>query len=191
MGLRYVAGNDPANPATDYFSLGQGTPQVWEPNVYAAGTAVCGTAEIAADQVPAILGSGNETQFQFQGVISSQKPFRDWLAQVLDCCLGFCTWEFGKLKLGCRINASAVDAYIPANMLFQSLRLTPIQASFEHMVLSFADVAYQYQANTAEYCDKTHAAYYGRAGSPLTTQRHSARISTLSQALRICGNARA
>ena len=41
MGLRYVAGNDPANPATDYFSLGQGTPQVWEPNVYAAGTAAC------------------------------------------------------------------------------------------------------------------------------------------------------
>ena len=27
-------------PPTDYFSLGQGTPQVWEPNVYAAGTAV-------------------------------------------------------------------------------------------------------------------------------------------------------
>ncbi len=283
MGLRYIPGNDPANPGTDFFSLGQGTPQVWEPNVYAAGTAACeirivksttiqpstpdqhqmkvpidyglwgwtwdaagnrsavkglvnpfwiavnmllralglygdpstnsnpaggsgpasadqlgtfvlpslvvgdgsGAAEIAADQVPAILGSGNETQFQFQGVISSQKPFRDWLAQVLDCCLGFYTWEFGKLKLGCRINASAVDAYTTANMLFQSLRLTPIQAAFEHMVLSFADASYAYQANTAEYCDKTHAAYYGRAGSPLTTQRHSVGISTLSQALRI------
>jgi hypothetical protein len=283
MGLRYVAGNDPANPATDYFSLGQGTPQVWEPNVYAAGTAVCeirivksttiqpstpdqhqmtvpidygmwgwtwdqsgnrsavkglvnpfwiavnmllramglygdpstgsnpaggsgpasadqlatfvlpslvvgdgsGAAEIAAAQVAAILGTGMETLFQFQGVISSQKPFRDWLAQVLDCCLGFYTWEFGKLKLGCRINASAVDAYTTANMLFQSLRLTPVQAAFEHMVLSFADVAYAYQANTAEYCDKSHAAYYGRAGSPLTTQRHSAGISTLSQALRV------
>jgi hypothetical protein len=41
MGLRYIPGNDPVNPATDYFSLGQGTPQVWEPNVYAAGTAAC------------------------------------------------------------------------------------------------------------------------------------------------------
>ncbi|MGA9622822.1 MAG: hypothetical protein WBQ65_00010, partial [Bryobacteraceae bacterium] len=29
MGLRYVAGNDPANPSSDYFSLGQGSPQVW------------------------------------------------------------------------------------------------------------------------------------------------------------------
>jgi len=282
MGLRYVNGTDPAG-ASDSFSLGQGTPQVWEPNIFAAGTAACeirivksttiqpstpdqhqmtvpidygmwgwtwdaagnrtavkglvnpfwiavnmllramglygdpstgsnpaggsgpasadqlatfvltslvvgdgsGAAEIAAAQVAAILGTGTETQFQFQGCISSQKPFRDWLAQVLDCCLGFYTWEFGKLKLGCRINASAVDAYTTANMLFQSLRLTPIQGAFEHMVLSFADVAYAYQANTAEYCDKSHAAYYGRAGSPLTTQRHSAGISTLSQALRI------
>jgi hypothetical protein len=283
MGLRYVAGNDPANPSSDYFSLGQGSPQVWQPNVYAAGTAACeirivksttiqpstpdqhqmkvpidfgmwgwtwdqagnrtavrglinpfwiavnmllramglygdpstgsdpgggsgpssadqlatfvlpslvvgdgsGTAEIAADQVAAILGTGVETQFQFQGILSSQKPFRDWLTEVLNCCLGFYTWEFSQLKLGCRINASAVDAYTAGNILFQSLRLAPIQSAFEHLVLSFADVAYQYQANTAEYCDKSHAAYYGRAGSPLTSQMHSVGCSTLSQALRI------
>jgi hypothetical protein len=342
MGLRYVKGNDPAAPATDYFSLGQGTPQVWEPNNYAAGTAACeirivksttiqpstpdqhqmtvpidfglwgwtwdqngnrtavrglinpfwiavnmilramglygdpstdsnpaggsgpasadqlatfvlpslvvgdgsGAAEIAAAQVAPVLGgvttvyaitpegeaqgtnaqvtlnpdgsysfqytdvNGNlfvtdiadavsfgyataavlttlETQFQFQGVLSSQKPFRDWLTEVLNCCLGFYTWEFGKLKLGCRINASAVDAYTIGNALFQSLKLSPIQAAFEHLVISFADVAYQYQANTAEYCDKSHAAYYGRAGSPLTSQMHSVGCSTLSQALRI------
>ena len=144
-----------------------------------------GAAEIAAAQVAAILGTGTETQFQFQGIISSQKPFRDWLTEVLNCCLGFYTWEFGQLKLGCRINASAVDAYTLANSLFQTLRLTPIQAGFEHLVISFADVAYQYQANTAEYCDKSHAAYYGRAGSPLTTQMHSVGCSSLSQALRI------
>ena len=280
---REILGDDPANAATEYFSLGSGSPQVWEPNVYAAGTTACeirivksstiqpstpdqhqmtvpidygiwgwtwdqngnrtavkglinpfwiavnmllralglygdpstgsnpaggsgpsssaqlatfvlsslvvgdgsGTAEIAADNVAAILGTGVETQFQFQGIISSQKPFRDWLTEVLNCCLGFYTWEFGKLKLGCRINASAVDAYTLANSLFQSLRLTPIQAGFEHLVLSFADVAYQYQANTAEYWDKSHAAYYGRAGSPLTSQMHSVGCSTLSQALRI------
>ncbi len=277
MGLRQSIGNDPANPTYDYFSLGQGTPQVWEPNNYAAGTAVCevriakpsaiqpstpdqhqmsvpidygmwgwtwdqngnrtavkglvnpfwiavnmllralglygspstgsgpasanqlaavvlsslvvgdgsGAAEIAAAQVTPILGAGEETQFQFQGSISSQKPFRDWLTEVLNCCLGFYTWEFGKLKLGCRINASSVDAYTLGNMLFQSLKLTPIQAAFEHLVISYADVAYQYQANTAEYCDKSHAAYYGRAGSPLTSQMHSVGLSTLSQALRV------
>ena len=126
-----------------------------------------------------------ETQFQFQGAITSQKPFRDWMAEVLNCCLGFYAWEFGRLKLGCRVNASSVDAYTLASILYQSLRLTPIPSSFEHLVLSFADVAYQYQANTGEYCDKTHAAYYGRAGSPLTSQMHSVGCSTLSQALRL------
>jgi hypothetical protein len=132
-----------------------------------------------------VLAPVTETQFQFQGVISSQKPFRDWLTEVLNCCLGFYTWEFGALKLGIRENASAVDAYTPGNILYQSLRLTPIQAAFEHLVISYADVAYQYQANTAEYCDKSHAAYYGRSGSPLTSQMHSVGLATLSQALRV------
>ena len=40
MELRHIPGNNPANP-TDNFSLGQGTPQVSEPNVYAGGTAAC------------------------------------------------------------------------------------------------------------------------------------------------------
>src|ERR1700683_961126 len=31
----------PVNPVSDYFSLGQGTPQVWELNNYAAGLAFC------------------------------------------------------------------------------------------------------------------------------------------------------
>jgi len=277
MGLRQPIGGDPAVTNYDYFSLGQGAPQVWEPNNYAAGTALCevriskpsaiqpstpdqhqmtvpidyglwgwtwdqngnrtavkglvnpfwiavnmllralglygspstgagpastnqlasfvlsslvvgdgsGAAEIASAKVPAVLGTVVETQFQFQGSISSQKPFRDWLTEVLNCCLGYYTWEFGKLKLGCRINASSVDVYTLGNILFQSLKLTPIQAAFEHLVISYADVDYQYQANTAEYCDKSHAAYYGRAGSPLTSQMHSVGLSTLSQALRV------
>ena len=144
-----------------------------------------GAAEIAAAQVPAVLGTGTETQFQFQGVVASQKPFKDWITEVLNCCLGFYTWEFGKFKLGCRVNAGAVDAYTIGNILYQTLRLNPIQAAFEHLVISYADVNYQYQANTAEYVDKSHAAYYGRAGSPLTSQMHSVGLSTLSQALRI------
>ena len=126
-----------------------------------------------------------EKQFRFQGVLAQQKPFRDWLTEILACGLGYFTWEFGKLKLGCRINASATDAFTLGNMLFQSLRLEPIEASFEHLVIDFADQAYQYQANTAEYQDKTHAAYYGRAGAPLTARQHLVGCGTLSQALRL------
>jgi hypothetical protein len=89
------------------------------------------------------------------------------------------------LNIGIRINSSSVDAFTRGNMLYQSLHLEPADCRFEDMVLSFADVAYQYQANTAEYVDKTHAAYYGRPGSPLTSQRHVVGCSTLSQGLRI------
>ena len=126
-----------------------------------------------------------EKQFRFQGVLAQQKPFRDWLTEILACGLGYFTWEFGKLKLGCRINASATDAFTLGNMLFQSLRLEPVEASFEHLIIDFADQAYQYQANTAEYQDKTHAAYYGRAGAPLTARQHLVGCATLSQALRL------
>ena len=341
MGLRFIVGHDPA-AGTDSFSLGQGTPQVWEKGNYAAAVAACeirivksttiqpstpdqhqmtvpidfglwgwtwdhlgnrtavkglinpfwiavnmvlraqglygdpstgsnpaggagpasadqlatfvlaslivgdgsGTAEIAADQVAPLVGgitmgytitsdglaegtdaqvflnpdgsfsfqyvdedgdlystsiavaladgyvTANETvtletQFQFQGSITVRNPFRQALTETLNCCLGYYTWEFGLLKLGIRSNASAVDAYTLANTLFQSLKLAPIPAAFEEMVLSFADVAYQFQANTATYTDKTHAAYYGRSGTPLSTDTHSVGCSTMSQGLRV------
>jgi hypothetical protein len=70
-------------------------------------------------------------------------------------------------------------------MLFQSLRLEPIEASFEHLIIDFADQAYQYQANTAEYQDKSYASYFGRAGAPLTARQHLVGCATLSQALRL------
>ncbi len=269
MGLREVTGTDPCDPTHDSFSLGQGTPQVWGPEM-AAGTAFVeirrtdqkgiqptttdqhqmqvpisqglagytwdqngnrtltngltnplwiavncflrciglfgassatqvqnfvlsslykgdgsGAAEIADDWVTPIIGTGSERQWRFQGVLAQQKPFRDWLVEILACGLGYFTFEFGQLKLGSRINASAVESFTLGNMLFQSLRLEPVEAAFEHLVIDFADQAYQYQANTAEYVDKSHAAYYGRAGAPLTARQHSVGCGTLSQALRL------
>jgi hypothetical protein len=80
---------------------------------------------------------------------------------------------------------SILAAFTLGNILFQTLRLEPTDASFEHLIIDFADQAYQYQANTAEYTDKDHAAYYGRAGAPLTARQHSVGCGTLSQALRL------
>ncbi len=144
-----------------------------------------GSAEIADNVVTKLVGSGTETQFQFQGVLGQQKPLRDWLTEILSCCLGYFTFEFGKMKLGCRENASAVEAFTIGNILFQSLRLEPIDAQFERLIIEFADQAYQYQANTAEYEDKTHSQYFGRPGAPLTSRMHSVGGPTLSQNLRI------
>jgi hypothetical protein len=150
-----------------------------------------GPAEIADLTVPSLLGSGDDgsghdvPQFEFQGTIAQTKPFRDQLSEILSCTLGYYTWEFGKLRLGIRENASATDAFTIGNMLFQSLRLQPITANFEHLRTTFADRNYQFQSNTAEYADKSHAAYYGRAGAPLMGPANSLGLCKMSQGLRL------
>ena len=126
-----------------------------------------------------------ERQFSAQGSISQFKPFRDWLTEILNCCLGNFSFEFGKLALRIRDSAVPLSAFTPANMLYQSLVLTPMEAEFEYYKLEFANVDYQYQMDMAEYNDKDHAAYFGRQGVPLSTRVRSVFTSTLSQGLRL------
>jgi hypothetical protein len=293
LGLREVAGTDPADPTTDQFALGQGTPQRWDvpdptfSNIlthqphdilpYAAGTAfiemryskdpgkgitpttpgahsmtvpiaqgltgwrfdsagnrtaeagltnpfwiavntylralgldkasaatqlkafdlasvsnfdsVSGAAQIADLRVQPIVGDQStvETQFRFQGTIADFKPFRDWLTQILNCSLGFYTFEYGRLKLGCRENARATTGFTVGNMLYQSLSITPVPlgGEFEYLKISFANRDLQYQQDTAEYQDKDHAAYYSRPGAPLTAPMNSPGLASLSQGLRV------
>jgi hypothetical protein len=144
-----------------------------------------GTAEIADLVVAPLVGIENETQWRFQGTLGQQKPMRDWLTEILNAGMGYYTFEFGQLKLGIRENAAGVSGFGLGNILFQSLVLEPIEANFEHLIVDFADQDYQYQANTAEYQDLDHAAYYGRAGCPLTARMHSVGGSSLSQMLRM------
>ena len=47
-----------------------------------------GAAEIADTLVTPVVGTGVEKQFRFQGVLAQQKPFRDWLVEVLACGSG-------------------------------------------------------------------------------------------------------
>lgn len=152
-----------------------------------------GAATIASTLVPPIIGvdpSGNtittEVQWQFQGSIGPDlKPFRDWLIEILNCALGFFTFEFGALKVGVRYNAIPTVSYTyNSNMLYQSLSLTPAPCQFEDLTVSYADRDLQYQQNTAQYSDKDHALYFGRPGSPLASHIRSVGTPTLSQALR-------
>lgn len=144
-----------------------------------------GTAQIANLLVSPLLGTGTEVQFEFQGVIGEQKPLRDWIAEILSCCLGYFTFEYGKLRLGIRSHAVPTDAFTIGNILLQSLRLEPINAQFERLYIDFADKAYQFQNNTASYYDKSHAAYMGRQAAPLTARLKSVGGSSLSQMLRV------
>ena len=70
MGLRYITGSDPANSSTDYFSLGQGSPQVWEPNVYAAVS----KHRRPSHPTGAALGPSDDVEvFSFRGLCKKER----------------------------------------------------------------------------------------------------------------------
>lgn len=126
-----------------------------------------------------------EPQFMFQGAVAEFRPFRDWLAQILNCTLGWFCFEFGRLKMGIRYSAVPTDSFTIGSMLYQSLSITPVSASFEQLRVEFANVELQFQQDYAEYEDKDHSAYYRRAGVPLSSDMRSPGCSTLSQGLRL------
>ena len=130
-------------------------------------------------------GPAEEPQFMFQGAVGDFKPFRDWLSQILNCTLGWFCFEYGKLKMGIRYSAVPTDSFTLGSMLYQSLAITPVSATFEYLRIEFANVELQFQDDYAEYTDKDHAAYYGRAGVPLPSNMRSPGCSTLSQGLRL------
>ena len=142
-------------------------------------------AAIADTVVSRIIGTGTETQFRFKGSIDDRKPTRDWLQAILNSASGYYVWSFGKLKVGCRENASAVSAFTSGNMLFNSLRLAPVIPKFEKLTVSFQDQEYQFQNNTIDLTDQDHAARNNRSQNPLASTFALSGCSTKSQAGRL------
>jgi hypothetical protein len=143
------------------------------------------SAAIADTSVARIIGTGSEIQFRFKGSIDDRKPTRDWLQAVLNSGTGYYVWSFGKLKVGCRENASVVSAFTGGNMLFNTLRLAPVIPKFEKLTVSFADEEYQFQSNTIDLTDQDHAARNNRSQNPLAATFAISGCSTKSQAGRI------
>ena len=150
--------------------------------------AAVAAAAIADASVTKIFGSGTETQFRFKGSIDNRKPTRDWLQSILNSGCGYYTWSFGKLKVGCRSNASVVSAFTAGNTLFQSVKLAPIRPVFEKLTVQFADQEYGFQSNTVDYLDQDHAARNNRIQNPLagefplsgcSTKSHAGRVATV------------
>ncbi len=129
--------------------------------------AAIAAAAICDEQVSKLVGSGTETQFKFRGVLQEEKPLRDWLQEVLMNCLGYYTFAFGKLKVGVRVNSSAVEAFTEGNILSQSLQLAPLRPAFNHLTANFADEDYQFVNNSITLYDIDHAQLIGGAASPL------------------------
>jgi hypothetical protein len=144
--------------------------------------AVC--AADADTIVPQIFGGSTEKQFRFKGTIDTSKPTRDWIRDILNNGLGYFTWSFGRLRVGIRINADAVTSFHSGNMLFGSLKITPLVPQFEKLTVEFADEDYLFVKNTVDFCDQDHAARYGRIENPLSCQIGLVGAATKSQAAR-------
>ncbi len=129
--------------------------------------AAMAAATICDQQVPKLIGSGTETQLKFRGVFQEEKPLRDWLQEVLMNCLGYYTFANGKLKLGVRVNSSALEAFTEGNILFGSLQLAPLKPSFNHLTVNFADEDYDFVANSISLYDIDHATLIGGGAGPL------------------------
>ena len=129
--------------------------------------AAIAAAAICDEQVANLVGTGTETQFAFRGVLQEEKPLRDWLQEVLMNCLGYYTFAFGKLKLGVRVNSSALEAFTEGNILFGSLQLAPLKPSFNHLTANFADEDFNFVANSISLYDIDHAALIGGGAGPL------------------------
>jgi hypothetical protein len=129
--------------------------------------AAIAAAVICDQQVTKLVGPGTETQFKFRGVLQEEKPLRDWLQEVLMNCLGYYTFANGKLKLGVRVNSSAVEAFTEGNILFRSLQLAPLKPSFNHLTANFADEDFEFVANSISLYDIDHATLIGGGAGPL------------------------
>lgn len=145
-------------------------------------------ANICDQTVAKIAGlSGTETQFKFRGVIQEEKPFRDWIDEVLVNCLGYYTFAFGKLKIGIRINSSTVEAFTIGNVIAGSLKLVPLQIGLNDLTGVFADEAYDYQTNSVNVYAIDHKKLIGGAAAPQSLKQtlNLSGTSGASQAARI------
>jgi len=149
--------------------------------------AALAAAAVCDESVTKLVGSGSETQFRFRGILQEEKPLRDWIQEVLMNCLGYYTFTFGKLKIGVRVNSSAVEAFTEGNTIFQSLQLAPAKPSFNHLTTNFADEDYNFVGNSVTVYDIDHATQIGGAAGALFLKSNVnlAGTFTKSQAARI------
>ncbi|MBN1567942.1 MAG: hypothetical protein JXA73_08840 [Acidobacteria bacterium] len=166
-GLRFAS----ASTAEQYFDL----------------TAAIAAAAICDDEVEPLIGTEDETQFKFRGILQEEKPLRDWIQEVLMNCLGYFTNAFGKMKFGIRCNSSVMEAFTEGNIVFESLRLSSPKPSFNHLTANFADREFNFSANSVTVYDMDHAKLIGGATAPqfLKSNVNLAGTCTKSQAARV------
>lgn len=175
-GLRvdpFNADQVPADTMEQYFDVDQAI----------ASAAICDL------QVPKLVGTGNERQFPFRGILKERKPLKDWLQEIMNCCLGYFTFVYGKLWIGIRENSSVGTGndYTRATILYKSLRMQPVAARFNWLIGQFGDEEFEWALNNSAVYDIDHASFAGTPESPQYVQNTMTLVgvSNKSQAARV------
>ena len=122
--------------------------------------------EIVDVMVP--KGGGTETQFVFNGIMREQKPLRDWMTEVLNCCAGYYFFLAGRLGIGIRFHSGVVagNAFTRATVLDQTFSSQHPEPQFNHLTAEFADWEYEWALNSVQVYDIDNALLTGSAGAP-------------------------
>jgi len=174
IGLRLDPSRSPAvSPAEmeKYFDV----------NAAIAAAAICDTS------VPKIIGTGNERQFPFRGILKERKPLKNWLTEILNCCLGYYTFVNGKLWIGLRNDSSALSAFTRDSILHKSLQTPPLAPQFNWLTVQFGDEEFNYDLNNVTAYDIDAASFSGTPESPnyIPFTMSLVGVSNKSQAARI------
>ena len=147
-----------------------------------AAAAICDTV------VTKEVGSGTQKQYRFIGSLRQRKPFRDWAVEILNNCLGYFTFSFGKLKIGIRNDSSVVEAYTTGNIILDSLEFSLVTPTFNWLVSHFGNENSKFGADSVTFYEETHALNVtGIPGNPKyeTKDLNLVGTSTRDQAFRI------
>ncbi len=140
------------------------------------------------------LDDGKETQFKFIGTIQDVRPLRDWLNDILQNCLGYYYFNFGKLAIGIRENSSAIAAFTDGSVLWKSVKTADPGTQFNRLTCSFSDPMQdpatglnQFVTNTATFQDDDHAKELGGGVRAIyrNAQMNLVGTANISQAQRI------
>jgi hypothetical protein len=157
--------------------------QYFDVNQAISAAALC---DLMADK---LVGTGQERQYPFRGVLKDRKPLKNWLTEILNCCLGFYTFVNGKLWIGIRNDSSVRgdNQFDRDTILYKSLQTPPISPAFNWLTVQFGDEEFFYQLNNVTIYDKDHAALTGTPETPnyLTGTMNLVGVSNKSQAARI------
>jgi hypothetical protein len=125
-------------------------------------------AAICDQWVDTLIGTGQEQQFKFIGIIGDAKPLRQWLDEILNTCLGYYTFRFNKLRIGIRSSATSLEGYGPGNIIVGSMVFAPKQPEFNDLTIRFGDPDYQLLQNIVNVDDKTHKQHIGGSTTPVS-----------------------